>query len=63
MQALDAREATKVALANPHYHETLRWACERLVRFLEEAGFLHGRITLALWRRGHLLGDDRRPAG
>lgn len=52
---LNPREAFKVALANPHYRETLRWSFEGLVDFLEEAGFLQGRITMALWRRSGLL--------
>lgn len=51
----------KVALANPNYHETLRWSCERLVGFLDEAGFLRGRISMALWRRSHLLGENWPP--
>ena len=55
---LEPREAMKVAFANPHYQETLRWACERLVAFLDQAGFLRGRITMALWRRSGLLPTD-----
>ncbi|GHF76724.1 hypothetical protein FHX82_002606 [Amycolatopsis bartoniae] len=57
---LDARAAYRCALANPHYHESLRWMSERLVAFCAEAGFLRGRVTMALWRRSHLLGDSAR---
>ncbi|WP_158886715.1 AurF N-oxygenase family protein [Amycolatopsis anabasis] len=53
---LDPWEARKAALANPHYRESVRWMGERLVRFLDEAGMIKGRVTTALWRRSFLLG-------
>jgi hypothetical protein len=53
---LDPRRARKVARANPHYRESLRWMGERIVAFLTEAGMIKGRVTTALWRRSLLLG-------
>jgi P-aminobenzoate N-oxygenase AurF len=53
---LDRRRARKVARANPHYRESLRWMGERIVAFLIEAGMIKGRVTTALWRRSLLLG-------
>lgn len=55
---LNPREAMKVALNNPNFQESVRWACERLVAFLDDAGFLRGRVTMALWRRSGLLATD-----
>lgn len=52
---LNPRAAHRAALANPRYHESLHWMSERLVAFCADAGFLQGRLTLALWRRSHLL--------
>ncbi|EME64504.1 hypothetical protein H074_01172 [Amycolatopsis decaplanina DSM 44594] len=52
---LDPRAAYRAALTNPRYYESLRWMSERLVAFCGDAGFLQGRMTLALWRRSHLL--------
>jgi len=52
---LDPHEARRVARANPHYQQTLRWMGERLVGFLTEAGMIRGVLTKALWRRAYLL--------
>jgi hypothetical protein len=52
---LDPREAHRVALANPHYRDTLRFGGEKLVAFLNEAGLI-GRPGRFLWRRSYLLG-------
>jgi hypothetical protein len=52
---LDPREARKVARANPHHQQSLRWMGERLVAFLTEAGMIRGVLTKALWRRAYLL--------
>ncbi|WIX92964.1 diiron oxygenase [Amycolatopsis sp. DG1A-15b] len=52
---LSSRAAYRAALANPHYHESLRWMSERLVAFCADAGFIEGWLTSAIWRRSHLL--------
>lgn len=51
---LDPREARKVAMANPHYRETIRWAGERVMKFLGEAGLIGGPSKI-WWRRSFLL--------
>lgn len=53
---LDKKSAYRAALENPRYHESLRWMTDRLVVFCRDAGFLRGRLTMALWRRSRLLG-------
>lgn len=52
---LDPREARKAALRNPHYRETVRWAGERIMGFLREAGLV-GKPGMWLWRKSLLLG-------
>ncbi|MBH5333464.1 diiron oxygenase [Streptomyces pactum] len=52
---LDPREAWRTAHANPHYRETLRFAGERIMSFLDDAGLV-GAPGMALWRKTHLLG-------
>ncbi|HEY2225923.1 diiron oxygenase [Actinomycetospora sp.] len=42
------------ALANPHYREMIRWAGEKILGFLDEAGMVKGPGT-AVWRRAFLL--------
>ena len=54
---LDPKAAAAAARSNPRHHETLRWMGERLVAFLRDAGMIEGRLTTALWRRSHLLGQ------
>ncbi|SHK91216.1 P-aminobenzoate N-oxygenase AurF [Pseudonocardia thermophila] len=44
----------RTALANPHYHETLRWSARKLVPFLREQGLIGGPTEI-LWRRAHLI--------
>jgi hypothetical protein len=39
---LDPDEARRVAWANPHYRETLRWAGSKLVSFLDENNLIGG---------------------
>ncbi len=51
---LDPREARKVALANPHHHESRRWMAEKIVAFLDEVGMIGGP-SKAIWKRAHLL--------
>ncbi len=52
---LDPRQARRAALANPHYHESLRYGGEKLVAFLSDAGLI-GRPGRRLWRKAFLLG-------
>ncbi|MFE5160931.1 diiron oxygenase [Streptomyces sp. NPDC056697] len=49
-----AREARE-ARANPHFRRTMRWAGERLVAFLTDAGMITA-LQRPLWRRSLLLG-------
>ncbi|WP_028922357.1 AurF N-oxygenase family protein [Pseudonocardia acaciae] len=56
---LDPKQARKVAKANPHHRESVRWMGERMVNFLTEAGMIKGPLTKALWRRSLLLGAGR----
>jgi polyphosphate kinase 2 (PPK2 family) len=51
---LDPREARKVALANPHHHESRRWMAEKIVAFLDEVGMIGGP-SKAIWKRAHLI--------
>ncbi|WP_028937096.1 AurF N-oxygenase family protein [Pseudonocardia spinosispora] len=53
---LDPKQARKVARANPHHRESIRWMGERITKFLTEAGMIEGALTKALWRRSFLLG-------
>jgi hypothetical protein len=52
---LQPRAAHAVAMANPHYRETMRFGGERLVAFLSGNGLI-GAPALPLWRRSYLLG-------
>lgn len=51
---LDPKEAWSVALSNPNYQETIRWAGERIMGFLDEAGLV-GHPGMSLWHRSYLL--------
>jgi P-aminobenzoate N-oxygenase AurF len=51
---LDPREAYHVAMTNPHYQETIRWAGERIMAFLTDVGLV-GAPGRHLWRRSFLL--------
>jgi hypothetical protein len=51
---LDPRRARRAALANPHHRETIRWAGERVMKFLDEAGLVGGP-GMYFWRRSHLV--------
>jgi P-aminobenzoate N-oxygenase AurF len=46
---LDEHEARQVALANPHYRDTLRWASGKLVSFLDDNDLIGGP-SRKLWR-------------
>jgi hypothetical protein len=44
----------RAAMANPYFRETLRWAGERVVAYLDDLGLVDGPGK-ALWRRSGLL--------
>jgi hypothetical protein len=52
---LDVDEARRAAAANPHWRGTIRWAGERIMSFLDDAGLV-GRPGTRAWRRSFLLG-------
>ena len=51
---LDPAQARRVALANPVYHETIRYGGEKIVAFLREAGMI-GPPATRLWRHAHMI--------
>jgi hypothetical protein len=51
---LDPRHAHRVARANPHHQETIRWSARKLVPFLREQQIIGGP-TEALWRKAYLV--------
>jgi hypothetical protein len=51
---LDPRAARRVALANPHHRQTLRFGGEKIVSFLTE-NCLIGGPSARLWRRSFLV--------
>ena len=51
---LDPKVARKVAAANPHHQETIRWTARKVVPFLREQGVLGGPSEV-LWRKAHLV--------
>jgi hypothetical protein len=53
---LDPRQARRVALANPHHRETIRFSGEKLVAFLRDAGLI-GTPGMRWWRRSFLVGS------
>lgn len=58
---LDAKEARKVARANPHWQGTLTWASRKVMADFEEHGML-GRLG-RLWLRGAGINPDIDPEG
>lgn len=51
---LNPKQARRAALANPHHRETIRWAGERIMKFLDEVGLIGGPGRY-FWRRSFLL--------
>lgn len=51
---IDPKEGVRTALANPHWHETVRFGGEKIMPFLREAGLV-GQPGTALWRKSFLL--------
>ncbi|ATE52568.1 MULTISPECIES: AurF N-oxygenase family protein [Actinosynnema] len=52
---LDPVEAARAAAGNPQWRETIRWAGERVVAFLDEVGLV-GAPGGHAWRRSFLVG-------
>ncbi len=51
---LDRAEAMRAAAGNPHFHETLKWSGERIMKFLGEAGLV-GAPGMRWWKAAHLI--------
>jgi hypothetical protein len=51
---LNPAEAWHTAMHNPHYQETIRWAGERIMSFLSDAGLV-GAPGMRLWHKSFLL--------
>jgi hypothetical protein len=51
---LNPEEAYSVAMKSPHYHETIRWAGERIMAFLDDAGLI-GAPSMKTWHRSFLV--------
>jgi hypothetical protein len=51
---LDPVEAYSVAMKSPHYHESIRWAGERIMSFLDDAGLV-GAPGMHVWHRSFLV--------
>jgi hypothetical protein len=51
---LDPREARRVALANPHFRETIRFSGEKIMPFLREAGLVGGP-GMHWWKESFLV--------
>jgi hypothetical protein len=51
---LDPRQTKRIALGNPHYQRTLRWAGEKVVATLDDAGLI-GRPGRRWWKASYLL--------
>ena len=53
---IDPKEGRRAALANPHHREMIRWAGEKIMPFLTDAGLV-GRPGMTWWRRSFLLSE------
>jgi hypothetical protein len=51
---IDPEVGRRAARANPHFRETLRWAGERVVAYLDDLDLIAGP-AVTLWRRSGLL--------
>jgi hypothetical protein len=51
---LDPKEAHAAAMANPHYQSSIRWAGERIMSFLTDAGLV-GAPGMRYWKRSFLV--------
>jgi hypothetical protein len=52
---LDVAQAHREAVGNPHFQATIRWAGERIMKFLDEVGLI-GKPGMGAWRRSFLIG-------
>jgi hypothetical protein len=52
---LDPRRTRRVALANPHHRETIRFGGEKIMAFLDDAGLV-GSPGMHWWRESFLVG-------
>jgi hypothetical protein len=52
---LDPREARRAAFGSPAFQETMQWAGERIMSFLDESGLV-GKPGMRAWRRSFLIG-------
>jgi hypothetical protein len=48
------KEGVEAALNNPHWQNTVRYAGERIMPFLQESGLI-GKPGMFFWRRSFLL--------
>ncbi len=51
---LDPKQARRVARANPHHRETVRWMGEKIMRFFDDNGMVTA-ATRPIYRAAHLL--------
>jgi hypothetical protein len=51
---LDPEATWRMAMHNPHYRDSIRWAGERIMAFLSDAGLV-GAPGMRLWRKSFLL--------
>ena len=55
---LDPKQTKKIALRNPHHQQTLRWAGEKVVAALDDAGLI-GRPGRYWWKASYLVGAGK----
>ncbi len=53
---IDPAEGRRAALANPHHREMIRWAGEKILSFLDEAGLV-AAPGMTCWRASFLVGE------
>jgi hypothetical protein len=51
---LDPKSTARIAATNPHFQESIRWAGERIMSFLDDAGLV-GAPGMTLWRKSFLV--------
>ena len=51
---IDPKVGEQAALRNPRYRDTMHWAGERIVSFLDEVGLV-GNPGMSLWRKSFLV--------
>lgn len=52
------RDGVEAALNNPNWRESIRWAGEKIMPFLQEAGLI-GKPGMYFWRKSFLLPEKR----